>query len=264
MGGPGDSSGDLAAWEANADRYAATAGGPADTSAARFRSFLHWSLGDLQGRSVLDLGCGTGWLSAEITEQGGRVTGIDGSERLIELARREHAALEFVLADLTAGLPDLGGRRFDRVVAQMVLMDLAEVDALVADIGHRLLPNGRFIFTIPHPAFFDPGNPDGPAVGQRVPGYLQPEVRWVDTFGGHRHYHRPLGWYVDVLARSGMAVVRAFEPSEAPRGETPEEGWTEGGSRAAGFPAVLGVVAIPVTPGLALPVGPRSRVPGAR
>jgi len=169
MGTPAESAGTGVDWQADAEREAATAGGPDDALAARLRSFLHGSLGDLEGRAVLDLGCGNGFLSAETAGQGGRVTGIDPSALLVDLARRAHPGLEFVVADLTAGLPDLGGRRFDRVMAQMVLVDMAEVEALVADIGRFLQPNGRFIFTIHHPAFVGPGGADD-AGGRRAGG----------------------------------------------------------------------------------------------
>jgi len=98
--------------------------------------------------------------------------------------------------------------------------------------------------------------------GEGGGNYLAPEIRG-DAAGGHRYFHRPLGWYVDVLARAGMAVVRIFEPPGTPAGAGPE-GWSEAVRRAAGVPVVLGEVAIPVTPGLALPVGPRSRIPGAK
>lgn len=207
---------------------------PGPTS-ARFRSFLYDALGDVTDKWVLDLGCGNGWLSAEVVDHGGRAVGIDADPGLLEEARRNVGAVELVQADLTSGLPDLGGRKFQRIVAQMVLMDMPSVDRLLRDIGHSLLPNGRFVFTLPHPAFSF-GEPQDEGAGG-VGEYLRPGVRRPDP-ADRPHHHRPLGWYVALLAESGMAVVRLFE---AP----PDDG----------DPATAGVVAIPVTPGLALPVG---------
>jgi SAM-dependent methyltransferase len=253
----GGSAEDLAAWNANADRYAAASGGATDSVARRLRSFLHSSLGDVSGLDVLDLGCGTGWLAAEVADLGGRVVGVDGSDRLLQIARAQRPDIEFVQADLTTGLPDLGRRRFDRVLAQMVLMDMPELDCLLQDIGQCLLPNGRFIFTIPHPAL-DRDDP-GP--------YLHERTRWITTFGGHRHYHRPLGWYVNLLATSGLAVVRMFEdagttpgPARVPAaGDAPGAGGAVAPPAAEGasdtFGPLLGLMTVPVTPGLPLPVG---------
>jgi len=210
---------------------------PGPTS-ARFRSFLYDALGDVADMWVLDLGCGNGWLSAEVVEHGGRAVGIDADPELLEEARHNVQRVELVQADLTSGLPDLGGRKFQRIVAQMVLMDMPSVDRLLRDIGHSLLPNGRFVFTLPHPAFSFRSAPAGDAGDGGGGGdYLRPGV--VRTAPADRpHHHRPLGWYVGLLAESGMAVVRLFEAS-------PDNG----------DPATAGVVAIPVTPGLALPVG---------
>ncbi|MHB1584447.1 MAG: class I SAM-dependent methyltransferase [Acidimicrobiales bacterium] len=232
--------------DGQADRPARPVPGP---TSARFRSFLYDALGDVADMWVLDLGCGNGWLSAEVVEHGGRAVGIDADPELLEEARRDLPGLELVEADLTSGLPDLGGRKFHRIVAQMVLMDMPSVDRLLRDIGHSLLPNGRFVFTLPHPAFsFRPARAggDGDAGGDVGGGvddgggigdYLRPGVRRTAP-ADRPHHHRPLGWYVALLAESGMAVVRLFE---APPGD--------------GDPATAGVVAIPVTPGLALPVG---------
>ena len=142
---------DLAAWDAGAARYAESLAGPEVPVTPELRRFLHRALGDLSGLTVLDLGCGSGWLCAEVAELGGEVLGIDGSERLLAMARAAHAELSFVQADLRQGLPDLGGRRFDRVVAQMVLMHLGELDHLLADIGQCLRPNGCFASRSPIP-----------------------------------------------------------------------------------------------------------------
>ena len=43
--------------------------------------------GDVVGLTVLDAGCGTGYLSRKLHDQGARITGVDFSERMIEIAR---------------------------------------------------------------------------------------------------------------------------------------------------------------------------------
>jgi magnesium-protoporphyrin O-methyltransferase len=78
---------------------------------------LAWLPQDLTGRRVLDAGCGTGALAAELARRGARVVAVDLSPRLIALARERHVAtggrIEFVVGDMLD--PALGV--FDHVVA---------------------------------------------------------------------------------------------------------------------------------------------------
>ncbi len=107
---------------------------------------------------------------------------------------------------------------FDRVVAHMVLMDIPVLDALVRDVLHAVKPEGRFIFTTPHPCFFnhkmrrdEAGRPF-----RAVTGYHQEEVWRIEGFGGHNHYHRSLTTYFDLLRTHNFTVSRPFEPEHIP------------------------------------------------
>jgi len=215
---------DLAAWDSAADRYVATVGGPNDRIYEMLRHPLWDSLGgDLHGLDVLDLGCGHGWLSARLADAGARVRGIDGSGALLAHARRGAPHVEFVQADLTRDvLPT--DRRYDRIVAHMVLMDLPVIDPVLAFVRRVLEPTGRFIFTMPHPCFFNYKARTDPDTGQLYCGvsdYLAPTEWWIESYGGHRHYHRSLTFYVDALQRHGLAVTRLHEPPQLSRDPDP-------------------------------------------
>ena len=53
------------------------------------------------GERILDLGCGTGHLSAQIVESGARVVGVDRSPEMIQAARQAYPKLKFEIADAT-------------------------------------------------------------------------------------------------------------------------------------------------------------------
>jgi hypothetical protein len=98
---------------------------------------------------------------------------------------------------------------FDIVVALMVLMDIPELSKLKLTIR----AGGVLIATILHPAFFLQKTVDDEDGGYReVRGYLDEESWWIDSFGGHWHYHRPLSWYVSWIASRGLGLVELFEP----------------------------------------------------
>jgi SAM-dependent methyltransferase len=240
---------DLTAWDDVAECYEGVVGVKGDLISERFNSFLWRNLGDeLAGRSVLDLGCGHGWLAASIHDRGAQVVGVDGSKRLLELARRSYPEIPFHQVDLVGGLPTkLESIGFDRVLSHMVLMDLPKLDALGTSLRRCIRPDGRLILTMLHPAFFMQSPFEDAETGERyrkVRGYLNHEEWWITTFGGHRHYHRPLGFYVNWLAAAGFAVVELYEPP-VPRAEA-ERDWSDYDRWFTTIPTMLGLVAVPI------------------
>jgi len=144
------SSNDIKDWNRIADAYAGAARDD-DFVNRQFKSVLWECLGDVRDKDVLDLGCGAGWLSKQLFERGARVVGIDGSIELVERARADVPGVEFIAHDLAQGLPP-GERHFDRVVANMVLMDIPDLSRLVRE---HLQLGGKFLFTMQHPCFFN-------------------------------------------------------------------------------------------------------------
>jgi len=216
---------DLADWNRNAASYSALAGTSDDTIAQQFHAVLWESLGNVHARDILDVGCGHGWLSAALANAGANVIGIDGAHELLDRARASYPHIPFIESDLLQGLPPLD-RVFDRIIANMVVMDLPDIGPLFTAIGQLLKADGRFIFTLPHPCFFNHKSAQDAQTGQRyrrVTGYLQPEVWRIANFGGHNHYHRSLTYYVDQLRTNQLAVTRLYEPPHIPVGEIAEE-----------------------------------------
>ena len=215
----GNSSTDIQHWDRIADTYAQKMGTPDDSIYQQFKAVLWDSLGNVRGLEVLDLGCGHGWLSRYLIEAGAKVCGIDGSVELLKRACQVCPEAEFSMADLTKGLPDLR-RRFHRIVSYMVLMDIPEIDPLLNSVRQALRKGGRFIFTMTHPCFYGYKSRLDPATGEMycgVAGYLEPDEWWIESFGGHRHYHRSLTYYFEHLRANRLAVTRLYEPSHSPR-----------------------------------------------
>src|SRR5262245_28598826 len=106
-------------WDAVADDWVAHA----DTNDYRNLYLMPRMLtmaGDVRGKSVLDLGCGEGGYARELVRRGARVTAVDGSRRLIEIARQRAAAAaidaDFCIANASA-LIGIATGAFDLVVA---------------------------------------------------------------------------------------------------------------------------------------------------
>lgn len=222
---PNQSSRDLADWNKIAEQYATNDGHNDPTQNPMYRQIeaLLWeSLGELNGRHVLDLGCGHGWLSHLMAAAGAHVLGVDGSDKLLEYARSCYPDIEFVQADLALGLPSQG-QRFDRIVSTMVLMDIPDLAPLFRDIGKLLVSTGKFIFVILHPCFFQYKIHFDEAAQvwyRKVTNYQDSQIWRIDSFGGHNHYHRNLTYYTELLRINNLAITRLYEPEWNPQPES--------------------------------------------
>jgi SAM-dependent methyltransferase len=109
-------------------------------------------LGDVVGRTILELGCGSGINSVLLARRGARVIAVDISRSLIEVAARRVAVhgvgdrVRFVTGS-AHDLP-LAAESVDVVVGISVLHHL-ELDAAAREIGRVLKPGGRAIFKEP-------------------------------------------------------------------------------------------------------------------
>lgn len=117
------------------------------------RRFL-WLLGErVAGGRVMDVGCGTGDLSAQLHAMGaGAVYSFDTSRRRIEEARAKHGGLEGVTFRVHGAEVPIAGR-FDIIVGNSILHHLDFRSTLATLFEDNLLPGGRMVFMEPmsHP-----------------------------------------------------------------------------------------------------------------
>ncbi|WP_028938072.1 class I SAM-dependent methyltransferase [Pseudonocardia spinosispora] len=175
----------------------------------QFREFL-----PPPGSHTLDLGCGEGRVSRELTDLGHRVTASDLSPSLLEAAERAGSAADYRLAD-AAALP-FADDSFDRVVAYNVLMDVPDVPAAVAEVARVLAPGGEFTMSVVHP-FADRCTVDDSGRFVMAGDYLTGGVfSAAETRAGlDMHWDgwsRPLHEYFDALTSAGLAVTAMREP----------------------------------------------------
>jgi len=93
------------------------------------------------GERILDLGCGTGHLTAKIADSGATVIGVDSSPEMIAQASAKYPHIEFTVADARY-LPYRGD--LDAVFSNAVLHWIPEADRVAESIARALGPGGRF------------------------------------------------------------------------------------------------------------------------
>ncbi len=94
------------------------------------------------GERILDLGCGSGQLTAKIAAAGAQVIGIDLSPEMIAQARANYPEIEFQVADATSF--ELA-EPVDAVFSNAVLHWVRDAEAAIACVGRALKPGGRFV-----------------------------------------------------------------------------------------------------------------------
>jgi 2-polyprenyl-3-methyl-5-hydroxy-6-metoxy-1,4-benzoquinol methylase len=112
------------------------------------------------GDRVLDIACGNGLTSRRLAGLGANVVALDFSEQLLALGKQHphKGEIDYRVVDATDydALMRLGEARFDAALCNLALMDLAQIDPLMAALVRLLRPGGSFVFSVLHPCFNNP------------------------------------------------------------------------------------------------------------
>lgn len=178
--------------------------------------------GDVRGLRVLDAGCGAGLQAAELIERGARVTGIDLSTGLLDIARdRLGPDVPLHQADLAEPL-EFADSSFDLVLASLVLHYLEDWTPTLREFHRVLRPGGRFVMSTHHPIadLRTSGSDDYFGIYQFTEDW-QREGRVMRM----RFWHRPLRAMLASFAAGGFALeeIREPEPSRELAEVAPED-----------------------------------------
>ena len=98
---------------------------------------------------VLDLGCGTGWATAEAVRAGAEAVGADVAEAALERARAAHPELAFERVPDDGPLP-FGDGSFDLVWASEVIAHVLDLATWLSEVRRVLRSGGRLALTTPY------------------------------------------------------------------------------------------------------------------
>ncbi len=167
---------------------------------------------------LLDVGCGNGVFARRMAAKGIAVTAFDFAEQNIENAKKYPSeGIEYLVLDATneAALRSLGSESFEAAVANMVLMDVPEIEPLFKALQHLLVPNGCFVFSVCHPCFHSEQveHTQGgilvrtyhqPQTSKGVAINKQPELQY--------YFHRSVTDYLRLAFQYGFVVDGYEEP----------------------------------------------------
>ena len=168
-------------------------------------------LGEVSGKTILDAGCGAGYLCRMLTRRGARVTGIEPADAwYMQAQRREQAeplGIRYIQADLSRWSPT--PETFDVVVSNMVFMDIPDYLPALHNCVAALKQGGALIFSLLHPCFEESGS------AWASKGYVETREyfreRAVPQRYGH-FVHRPLSTYLNSVIQAGCTIQQLLEP----------------------------------------------------
>ena len=183
------------------------------------------------GQKILDIACGNGQFARKMAEMGAKVTAIDFSEKLIDIARAKGGKnIQYEVIDVTknADLKKLSGIKYDSIVCTMAFMDMENIETLIKYSPKLLKKNGCFVFSLCHPCFnsgefllvHERDDANGEVTNNfyvKVRNYLveksnqgvamvgQPELQY--------YFHRPVSTILNYFFQNGFMLDSYMEPS---------------------------------------------------
>jgi 2-polyprenyl-3-methyl-5-hydroxy-6-metoxy-1,4-benzoquinol methylase len=168
--------------------------------------------------SCLDVGCGVGDLTDNLSVYFEDILGIDLSEKSLELAAAysRHKNTRFLNVSLAQLAKERGKISFECVVASMSLQCMRDINRAFLDISKLISDNGIFLFVIPHPCFWPEysgyaklaGYDYGRELAVTLPFRITREYQNENL---STQFHRPLQQYFSALQKANFVVEQLIE-----------------------------------------------------
>lgn len=178
-------------------------------------------LPEIDGRRILDLGCGAGQIAHHLATRGAaEVIGVDVSERMLAVARAEWAHARVTYSHAPIEEVTFPPAHFDLVVSSLALHYVVDYAGLVRKIAGWLTPGGVLVYTTEHPIFTARLPTHGWVFDERGRRTAWSLDRYADEGAreemwfvpGVLKVHRTFATLINGLLDAGLTVERVVEP----------------------------------------------------
>jgi SAM-dependent methyltransferase len=181
--------------------------------------------GDVRGLDVVELGCGTAYMSAWLARGGASPVGVDITPAQLETARRlmRETGIEFPLVEADAGATGLPDASFDLALSEYGASIWVDPDRWLAEASRLLRPGGRLVFmcgSVLAKLCYD-AETDRVGEALRAPQAALGRIEWPDSV----EFQPSHGAWIRALRRHGFAVEDLVEV-QAPASAVTHEYYT--------------------------------------
>ena len=176
---------------------------------------------NLNGKKILDLGCGDGSITNHIWECGAKTVGVDNNKKLINSAKRNYKG-KFKVLDVSKKIP-FKDESFDIIYSSMTFLHLDKkgLKNIYSEIGRVLKKNGKFIMSNVHPySLLFKGKPELVEYLDKQSNYFDEEsIRKAGLFEIHKvskteisYYHHQMCTLLNLARRNNLSLKLMLEP----------------------------------------------------
>lgn len=175
----------------------------------------------LQGKRVLDLGCGYGENCKIFAEMGASyVLGIDISKKMLSIAREKNSFPNVEFKELSMSNLTEPACKFDVIVSSLAFHYIADFTSLISSIKSVMNEGGILLFSQEHPVATAPLNGiEWKKSGNYVEGMLLTDysreglrnIHWI--VDGVIKYHRKTSTIINTLINQGFTIIELDEPT---------------------------------------------------
>lgn len=161
-------------------------------------------------KSLIDIGCGTGWLTEQAEKYASLTVGIDPSHESIALARLRHPGRSISYLQESVESYSRGRQKFELAISNMAASCAPDLRAFLVASRKILKKGGRFVFTLPHPCFWPLywGYASHPRFNYRKSFAVESEFKIQKEASAFltTHFHHPLEMYLSDLTAAGFSI----------------------------------------------------------
>ncbi len=191
-------------------------------------------LGEIEGESVIDLGCGGGQNAIALSRMDTKVTAVDFSHEQIRLAENlasdHNVAIDFITGEISdlSFLPDSG---FDLAISACAIAYVEDIESAFAEVFRILKPGGKFILSDMNPLQYIIDEIEASVEFNHIYPYEPILLKWHWEFDelkrapGFQHFVRSIPHYHNALTAAGFTVSKILEPKSTL--DTPHIGFSK-------------------------------------